>query len=85
VALETVALLGAFEPLPLAPSIEVPTTFVHGADDDVVPVAVSQACANVMPRARLEVVPESGHLVVLDQKERLNQLLLDCAASFTGE
>jgi non-heme chloroperoxidase len=76
VALETVALLGAFEPLPIAPRIPVPTLLVHGATDDVVPVSVSRACAEAMPRARLEVVPDSGHLVVLDQKERLSELLI---------
>jgi non-heme chloroperoxidase len=83
VALETVDLLGAFEPLPIAPRIEVPTVLVHGADDDVVPVSVSQACADAMPRARLEVVAESGHLVVLDQKERLSELLFATAARET--
>jgi pimeloyl-ACP methyl ester carboxylesterase len=85
VALETVALLGAFEPLPLAPRVAVPTVLVHGADDDVVPVSVSQSCANVMPHAQLEIVPQSGHLVVLDQKEHLNDLLLGVGSGFTGE
>jgi pimeloyl-ACP methyl ester carboxylesterase len=83
VALETVALLGAFEPLPLAPAVNVPTILVHGADDDVVPVSVSRACAEAMPRARLEVVSNSGHLVLLDQRERLTEVLLACARDFT--
>ena len=75
VALETVALLGAFEPLPLAPRVRVRSLLVHGAQDDVVPVAVSTACAEAMPEGRLEVVDDSGHLVVLDQKERLAELI----------
>lgn len=75
VALATVALLGQFEPLPLAPRVSVRSLFVHGAQDDVVPVSVSQGCADAMPDGRLEVVEESGHLVVLDQKERLTELV----------
>jgi pimeloyl-ACP methyl ester carboxylesterase len=79
VALETVALLGAFEPLPLAPRVRVRSLLVHGAQDDVVPVQVSEACAEAMPEARLEVVEQSGHLVVLDQKERLTDLIRSTA------
>ena len=75
VALATVALLGQFEPLPLAPRIGVPSLIVHGADDDVVPIAVAEACASAMPDARLEVVADCGHLVVLDQKEQLTELI----------
>ncbi len=75
VALATVALLGAFEPLPLAPRVRVRSLLVHGAHDDVVPVALSRACAEAMPDARLEVVEDCGHLVVLDQKERLAELI----------
>jgi pimeloyl-ACP methyl ester carboxylesterase len=85
VALETVALLGAFEPVLLAPRVDVATVLVHGSDDDVVPVSVSRSCAKVMPRARVEIVPESGHLVVLDQKDLLNELLLNLADGFTRE
>ena len=75
VALETVALLGGFEPVPLAPRVGVRSLLVHGAQDDVVPVDISQRCADAMPDARLEVVEDSGHLVVLDQKDRLTELI----------
>jgi pimeloyl-ACP methyl ester carboxylesterase len=78
VALATVELLRTFEPLPLASAVRVPTLVVHGALDDVVPVRVSQTCVERMPCARIEVVPDSGHLVVLDQKERLTRILLEC-------
>ena len=75
VALETVALLGRFEPAPVAIGVPVPTLFVHGADDDVVPLSVSRDCAAAMPAARVEIVDGSGHLVVIDKKERLNEIL----------
>jgi non-heme chloroperoxidase len=75
VALETVGLLGEFEPAPLAPGVRVRSLLVHGAQDDVVPVEVSRACAGSMPEARLEVVADSGHLVLLDQKGQMTELL----------
>jgi pimeloyl-ACP methyl ester carboxylesterase len=83
VALETVELLGSFEPLPLARHIAVETLFVHGEQDDVVPVAISEACAEQMVRGTLEIVGESGHLVILDQKSRLNEILKAFATRVT--
>ena len=80
VALETVAFLGRFEPMPLAPRISAPTLFVHGELDDVVPVTVPRACMEQMVSARLEIVEGSGHLVVLDAKDRLTELIAFFAA-----
>jgi pimeloyl-ACP methyl ester carboxylesterase len=79
VALATVGVLGQFEPIALAPAIHVRTLFIHGADDDVVPAAVSEECAASMPHAQVAIVENSGHLVVLDQKERLNELVDEIA------
>lgn len=76
VALETVAVLAEFEPVAFARRVLTPTLLIHGADDDIVPLSVSQQCADLMPNASLEVVAESGHLVVLDQKERVAELIL---------
>ena len=75
VALAGVELLGRFEPETLAADVRVPTLLVHGADDAIVPVSISEACARLMPKARVEVVEECGHLVVLDQKARLHELI----------
>jgi pimeloyl-ACP methyl ester carboxylesterase len=77
VALAGVELLGEFEPETLAPQVAVPALLVHGADDAIVPVSISEACAKLMPKARVEVVEECGHLVVLDQKARLHDVVTD--------
>lgn len=69
VALETVAVLERFDPTLLAANVTVPTLFLHGELDDVVPVNVADACVAKMPEALLTVVPESGHLVVVDQPD----------------
>jgi pimeloyl-ACP methyl ester carboxylesterase len=84
VALETVALLGGFEPVPIAGRVVIETLLVHGKDDDVVPVAISEACAEQMVRGTLEVVGECGHLVVLDQQQRLSEILRAFATRVTA-
>lgn len=75
VAIETVKIMEQFEPEALAPSVRVPAVFVHGAEDDVVPLSVIERCAAKMAEARVEVVKDCGHLVVLDQKDRLAEIL----------
>jgi pimeloyl-ACP methyl ester carboxylesterase len=75
VALETVGVLARFEPVPLAPRVPVPAWFVHGQQDNVVPVDVSSACAAAAPLGRLEIVPDSGHLVPFDQPKALEALV----------
>ena len=75
VAVATCELLGKFDPVQIAAQVRVPALLLHGDHDTIVPVEVSRACAERMPQARLEIVPDSGHLVVLDQKESLATLV----------
>jgi non-heme chloroperoxidase len=77
VAIETVGVLEHFEPLSIAAEIDVATLLVWGADDDVVPLEVGERLAAAMPDARLAVLPDCGHLAVLDQKEQLTALVED--------
>jgi pimeloyl-ACP methyl ester carboxylesterase len=81
VAIETCAVLGEFDPIAVASDVHVPALFIHGGDDQIVPPDVSATCAARMANARVEVVPECGHLVVLDQKEQL----ADLVAAFVAE
>ena len=81
VALETVDLLSRFEPVPEADGISVRTLLVHGEQDDVVPLAISEQCVQVMGDARLEAVAGSGHLVVLDHPQHLTELIQRFASS----
>jgi pimeloyl-ACP methyl ester carboxylesterase len=83
VALETVALLGAFEPLDVASDVRVRCLFVHGEHDDVVPVTISERCAERMTDAKVEIVPGAGHLVPIDRSAEFDvalQSFLDEAA-----
>ncbi len=75
-ALQGVSVLGEFAPEPVCSAVGVPVLFVHGEDDDVIAVDVARACAKSAPRGDLEVLPDCGHLVVLDQRGPLHEAVL---------
>jgi pimeloyl-ACP methyl ester carboxylesterase len=74
VGLATVDVLRTFDPTSLAPSVKVPAIYVHGSDDEIVPIEVAETCATSSSNARVEIISESGHLVPVDQPERLTTL-----------
>ena len=57
--------------------IEVPTLVVVGEDDTLTPVAAAEKIAAAIKGARLEIVPEAGHLVNIEQPEIFNRILRD--------
>lgn len=69
----------AFDPRPLLAALRVPTLVVHGADDQITPVARAEELARGIPGARLEVVADAGHIPQLEQAERVNALLASFA------
>ena len=84
VALETVGVLAEFEPAPLADRMQVAALFVHGADDKIVPVAVSRTCAESAVHGELRVVDDCGHLVPIDQADVLGELLVEHLGRLQG-
>jgi len=67
-ALGGLDILETFEPADLAGQWNVPAVFAHGADDPIVPAAVSRDCARRFDGSYAE-IPDCGHLVVIDQKD----------------
>jgi pimeloyl-ACP methyl ester carboxylesterase len=55
--------------------ITVPTLVVVGADDEAAPVAKSQAIAEAVPGARLEILPDAGHSSSIEQPEAVADLI----------
>ncbi len=51
--------------------IDVPTLILWGDADRVIPPAYGPAFQALIPGARLEIIPQCGHLPHLEQKERL--------------
>ena len=44
------------------PSLTLPTLLIWGAHDPIVPLSVGQRLAAALPHARLEIVPDCGHV-----------------------
>lgn len=56
-------------------SVSARTLVIWGDNDPVVPLRTGEVLAARMPHARLEIIPDAGHVPMLDQTERLNALL----------
>lgn len=65
----------AFDPRPLLESVLVPVLVVHGADDQLTPLARAEEFARGFAGARLEVVEQAGHIPQLEQPARIHALL----------
>ena len=50
--------------------------FAHGADDPIVPPAISRSCAERFGGSYAE-IPDSGHLVVIDQRDAVRRLVAE--------
>jgi pimeloyl-ACP methyl ester carboxylesterase len=60
---------------PLLPAIACPMFVVCGENDLLTPLECSEEIAAAVPDARLEGLPACGHLLTLEQPERINELL----------
>ncbi|MBO0801523.1 MAG: alpha/beta fold hydrolase [Nocardiopsaceae bacterium] len=61
-------------------AIDCPVLVVAGADDDVTPPEHAAEIAGLMPKARLAVIPDCGHLSTLEQPAAVRQALTDWLA-----
>lgn len=55
--------------------IAVPTLVVAGSSDQVAPLAQMQAIAAAIPGSVLEILPEAGHLMNIEQPDRFNAVV----------
>jgi pimeloyl-ACP methyl ester carboxylesterase len=59
----------------LLPSISCPTLVLVGRQDALTPPSLAEEIAAGIPGARLEIIPECGHLSSLEQPEAVNRAL----------
>jgi 3-oxoadipate enol-lactonase len=64
---------------PDLPSIKVPTLVIGGSADMITPPASSRRMASLIPGARLELLRDGGHLLMLERTETINALIADFA------
>jgi pimeloyl-ACP methyl ester carboxylesterase len=60
---------------PLLPGIRCPTLVLVGEQDVLTPPELAREIADGIPGARLEIVPECGHLSTLERPEAVNRAL----------
>ncbi len=60
---------------PLLESINVPTLIIAGRDDAVVPVGEAEEMALAIPRARLHVIDQAGHLAPMERPRTTSRLI----------
>ena len=69
---------------PRYPKLDLPVLIVWGADDNWLPVDQARTLAELIPGARLRLIPEAGHLIQFDQPERLAVTLYEWLSGFTA-
>jgi pimeloyl-ACP methyl ester carboxylesterase len=55
--------------------ISAPTLVIHGGEDVVVDPRNAEVLGSLIPNARVEIVPERGHLMVWEDSERVAELV----------
>lgn len=70
------AVMARADSLPLLPQIACPLLIACGEADGLMPPEHAREMAALAPHARLELVPGAGHMLTMEQPERVNALLL---------
>jgi pimeloyl-ACP methyl ester carboxylesterase len=65
----------AFDVTAAVGQVSMPTLILFGAEDHMVPVGRGRALRRQLSNARLDVIPNAGHMVMLEQPERVAALL----------
>ncbi len=65
-----------FDARPQIAGLHAPLWVAAGMDDQLVPLSSSQFVANHAPRAQFQLVPNAGHMLILEQPRLLGQGLL---------
>jgi pimeloyl-ACP methyl ester carboxylesterase len=62
---------------PVLSEVQTPALVVWGENDQVVPLNCGELYAQSLANARLEVVPEAGHLVEMEEPERVASMIAE--------
>lgn len=73
----------AFDITETVSEIRVPALVICGQDDRLTPLRYSQYLADQIPDARLEAIPDAGHMVMLEQPQAVAGALIDFLASIS--
>jgi pimeloyl-ACP methyl ester carboxylesterase len=65
-------------------NIRQPTRVISGADDRLTPVRSAEQLASRIPNSRLEIIPQAGHMVMLEKPLETAEILNRFLSSFTA-
>jgi pimeloyl-ACP methyl ester carboxylesterase len=71
------AVMGRIDSRPQLPSITCPSLIVCGQADGLTPPTHAQEMAQAIPQSRLEIVPNAGHMLTMEQPAAVAALLAD--------
>jgi 3-oxoadipate enol-lactonase len=63
-------------------AFEHPTLILHGAEDQIISVSEAEEMQTTLPNARLEIIPQAGHLLNLEQPQAFNAAVRRFLAQF---
>ena len=66
-------------------NIHIPTLILHGADDQIIPVQEAGEMQAAIPGAILQVIPNAGHLLNMEQPEAFNTAVRSFLAGINPE
>jgi pimeloyl-ACP methyl ester carboxylesterase len=75
------ALMGRSDSRPQLPRIKCPTLVLIGREDALTPLELSQEMANLIPNAKLTIIPDCGHLSTMERPEAVNRAMRDWLAA----
>jgi pimeloyl-ACP methyl ester carboxylesterase len=67
------------------PAIDVPTVVLAGSRDSVTPARLGRTIADTIPGARFELLPGAGHMLLLEERDRVAGAILRLADGADGE
>lgn len=76
------ALRDRIDSTPYLQDIKVPTLIIHGAGDQIIPIAEAQAMQASIPESRLVILQNAGHLLNMEQPEHFNAAITHFLGQF---
>ena len=74
--IDAMAMLRDFDLRPVLPAIDLPTVVVAGTHDQLTPLAGNELIADLIPGARLEVLPGMGHMLMFEAPDAVTDAIV---------
>ncbi|HEX9775909.1 MAG TPA: alpha/beta fold hydrolase [Actinomycetota bacterium] len=76
-AADSLAMRDRTDSTPDLPTIDVPVLWLHGEEDQLMPLAGAEASAKEIPGARFVSIPKAGHVASMENPDAVNDAIAD--------